>query len=411
MTLFDPSPELIDRHVKPDVPVCAFIHDLPALTQHAQNIVSLLPEGSEFFYAIKANSDPIILQALKPIVAGFEVASAGEIRKVRTAVGPDVRIIMGGPARTASDFETALAYGVERVHIESVHVLHLANAVAAKAGKKLPILLRINLSGPVPGATITMGGQPTQFGIEEAQLAAVLDELSTCPHLSFEGFHLHTISNNIDAEAHSVFCRAALQRVKTIARRHDLNLKVVNLGGGWGVDYADLDRRFDARGFADRLRRLLKPGDPVIQFECGRIVVAYSAVYVSEIVDIKTNHGQAFALLRGGSHHFRLPSAWRHRHPFKIIARERWPWPWPRQTHANGPITITGELCTPKDILLHDEPLSGLRTGDLVCFLAAGAYGWDISHRDFLSNAHPERLYLTDPTAGRSTAERERIPA
>lgn len=411
MTLFDPSPELIDRTVRPDLPVCAFIHDLDALAAQARDMVRFLPDGAELFYAIKANNDPQVLRTLKPIVAGYEVASAGEIAKVRAAAGPDVRIIMGGPARTATDFEVAIAHGVERVHIESLHVLHLANAVAAKAGRRLKILLRINLSVEVPGATITMGGQPTQFGIEEAQLDRAIDDLALCPNLEFEGFHLHTISNNLDAETHSAFCRTALERVRAIAQQRGLPLKVVNLGGGWGVDYADLDRRFDVEGFCAQLGGFLKPDDPVAQFECGRIVVAYSAVYVAEIVDIKANHGQVFALLRGGSHHFRLPSAWGHRHPFKIVARERWPWSWPRQAHETGPVTVTGELCTPKDVLLRDEPLDGVRTGDLVCFLAAGAYGWDISHHDFLSNAHPERLFLSEAAAMLRPVERERMSA
>jgi len=35
-----------------------------------------------------------------------------------------------------------------------------------------------------------------------------------------------------------------------------------------------------------------------------------------------------------------------------------------------------------------------VRIGDLACFLMAGAYGWDISHHDFLCHAYPERLFL-----------------
>ena len=398
MSHFDPSPDLIDRIVRSDLPVCAFIHDLDTLKRQARRIVSALPESVDFFYAIKANSDPEILRTLAPIVAGFEVASVGEIVKVRETVGPEARIIMGGPARTVADFEAVIAHDVERVHIESIHLLHLANAVAARAGRRLPILLRINLAGPVPGATITMGGQPTQFGIEERQIDDALAELSSCPHLDFEGFHLHTISNNLDAGSHLTLCRTALDRARLVAQRHGLPLKVVNLGGGWGVDYADLDHGFDVETFGAGLSDILAPDGPTIQFECGRIVAAYSAVYVCEILDIKANHGRAFALLRGGSHHFRLPSAWGHRHPFKIVAREQWPWPFPRPVHEKGPVTITGELCTPKDVLLRDEPLTRLRVGDLVCFLAAGAYGWDISHHDFLSHAHPERIFLTGQT-------------
>lgn len=394
MTAFIPPLELVERSVNLGRPVSAFIHDLDRLDRHARRLVSALPSGVELFYAIKANSDPVILRTLAPIVTGFEVASAGEILKVREAVGDGARIIMGGPARTASDFEAVIDHAVERVHIESVHLLHLANAIAATRSVVLPILLRVNLAGPVPGATITMGGQPTQFGIDESEIDDVLGNLSHLPYLRFEGFHLHTISNNLDATAHSAFCLGALRRAKDIADRHGLDLEIVNLGGGWGVDYSNIDRLFDVECLAASLRNSLETGSPRIQFECGRIVVAYCAVYVSEVVDIKTTHGEAFALLRGGSHHFRLPSAWQHRHPFRVLGRESWPWVWPRRGHSNRRVTVTGELCTPKDILLRAEPLSNVRIGDLVCFLLAGAYGWDISHHDFLSNAHPERIFL-----------------
>lgn len=396
MTIFNPSLSHIESLVKPGIPVCAYIHDLDALASHAIELVSHLPPRSEFFYAIKANSDPAVLCALAPIVAGFEVASAGEIRKARQAVGPNARIIMGGPARTETDFLAAIDHCVERVHIESLHLLHMADIVAKRAGKRLPVLLRINMAGPVPGATITMGGQPTQFGIDEAHVDEALNLVKKCDYLRFDGFHLHTISNNLDAEAHAVFCEEALRRARNWAARNGLVPKVVNLGGGWGVDYSDLNRRFDVRLFCERLAGSIQAGGPLLQFECGRIVVAYCAVYATEIIDLKTTHGETFALLRGGSHHFRLPSAWQHRHPHKILARTNWPWPWQRPSIGTQFVTVTGELCTPKDVLLRKEQVQGLAVGDIICFLAAGAYGWDISHHDFLSNAHPERIFLNE---------------
>lgn len=396
MTLFNPSLQLIESLVRRDVPACAYIHDLDALASHARDIVSNLPPQSEFFYAIKANNDPAVLATLAPIVTGFEVASAGEIRKVRQAVGPKARIIMGGPARTETDFLTAIDHGVERVHIESLHLLHMADMVAARAGTKLPILIRINMAGPVPGATITMGGQPTQFGIEEAVVDEALRLVKECKHLRFDGFHLHTISNNLDADAHAVFCKEALRRAREWAGRHGLEAKVINLGGGWGVDYADLARRFDIPHFSRKLAASIPSEGTMLQFECGRIVVAYCAVYVTEIIDLKTTHGETFALLRGGSHHFRLPSAWQHRHPHKVLASRRWPWSWERPGIEARTVTFTGELCTPKDVLIRKENVERLSVGDIVCFLAAGAYGWDISHHDFLSNAHPERVFLSD---------------
>lgn len=398
MTLFRPSAAQVVAVMDSERPICAFLHDLDALRRHVLDVVESLPPRAELFYAVKANNDPRILQTLAPHVAGFEVASSGEILKVRDAVGSGARIIMGGPARTREDIELILAQGVERLHVESLHMLRLANAVAAQAGAVLPILLRVNFAGPVPGATLTMGGAATQFGIAQSDIPDALKLLARCPALRFEGFHFHTVSNNRDAAGHAALCATELDLARSWANKHGLDLAVVNLGGGWGVAYGDPDWRFDVEGFA----RALTPhvaSDLRLQFECGRILAAYHAVYVCEILDIKAVHGRVFALLRGGTHHFRLPSSWAHNHPFVILPRDAWAYPWPRPECTGTDLTLTGELCTPKDVLARDVPVARARIGDLVCFLMAGAYGWDISHHDFLSHAHPERIYLNEAEA------------
>jgi 2-[(L-alanin-3-ylcarbamoyl)methyl]-2-hydroxybutanedioate decarboxylase len=391
MTLYRPTLDDVAA-ARADRPVCLYLHDLDALVRQVRALRAPLPAGTDFFYAIKANNDPRVLRALHPHVSGFEVASAGEILRVREAVGPQARIVMGGPARTEGDIRTLLAHGVERLHVESLHGLQLANAVAARAGAILPVLLRVNLTGPVPGATLTMGGAATQFGIDQQRIPEALRVLAACPALRFEGFHFHTVSNNRDAEGHAALCKAELALARGWAAAHGLDLRVVNLGGGWGVDYDDPDWRFDVGAFVRALGSVAR-GGPSLQFECGRIVAAYHAAYLCEIVDLKRTHDRAFALLRGGTHHFRLPSSWGHDHPFAILPREVWPHPWPREAFAGERITLTGELCTPKDVLARDVPVAHARIGDLVCFLMAGAYGWDISHHDFLCHAHPDRIF------------------
>ena len=62
-------------------PVCHYIYDLNALRQHMHKIVSSLPENCEMYYAMKANSEDGILATMSESVAGFEVASQGEIQK------------------------------------------------------------------------------------------------------------------------------------------------------------------------------------------------------------------------------------------------------------------------------------------------------------------------------------------
>jgi diaminopimelate decarboxylase len=69
-----------------------------------------------------------------------------------------------------------------------------------------------------------------------------------------------------------------------------------------------------------------------------------------------------------------------------------WPYPWARPEVRDTAVTVAGELCTPRDVLARDTPVTRLRVGDVLVFGDAGAYGWDISHHDFLSHPYPDVL-------------------
>ncbi|MBW7461511.1 siderophore biosynthesis PLP-dependent protein, partial [Paenibacillus sepulcri] len=79
--------------------------------------------------------------------------------------------------------------------------------------------------------------------------------------------------------------------------------------------------------------------------------------------------------------------------------------PFARPELVRSRVTIAGELCTPKDILAGDVPVERLRIGDILLFTIAGAYGWTISHHDFLSHPHPGRLYLDNEYEGGKVSE------
>ena len=373
-----------------DGPVCTYVYDLAGLRSHAAAAVAALPDGYELFYALKANSERPIIEALHGVVAGFEVGSAGEIDLVRAAA-PDAPIIFGGPGKTDAALAAAARHGVATVHVESVHELRRAEYVAADLGVILPVALRVNLAGPLPVATLSMAGRPTQFGIGEHELPAALAEVARSRHLHLIGFHFHCISNHHDAPAHARLVGRYLERAGQWATEAGVELRVVNAGGGIGVDYGALDRPFDWQGFC----AALPAASPVrMRFECGRYLAAAFGAYVTEVLDVKANHGEVFAIVRGGTHHFRLPASWGHSHPFTVVPVEEWRYPFARPGVRRRAVTVAGELCSPKDVLARAVAVDELRAGDLLWFHHAGAYGWSISHHDFLSHPHPARLFL-----------------
>jgi diaminopimelate decarboxylase len=379
-------------------PFGAYIHDLSHLRQHAKQKVESLPSNCRLFYAIKANSERAILQALAPIVHGFEVASLGEIVKVRS-ISPDIPILFGGPGKTNDEIEGAIEHEVSLIHVESIDELERVDYLARKRGVTVPILLRVNLRGPFPSATLAMAGRPTQFGIDEAIIPDAIRMALSLEGVKLEGFHFHSLSNNLDAGKHVELVSHYLQVVKNWMAQFDLEISYLNAGGGIGVNYADLEQQFDWERFVNGLSSILESQSPAgmrVLFECGRYLTAASGYYAAEVLDIKQNHGKTYVIIRGGTHQFRLPSSWQHSHPFTIIETDPWDYPYKRREYENGAITVAGQLCTPKDILAAEVFVSRVRTGDIICFRYAGAYGWAISHHDFLSHPHPEHIYLDE---------------
>ncbi|MBD2848474.1 alanine racemase [Paenibacillus sp. IB182496] len=381
----------------PARPVCAYVYDLTQLRAHAARLIATLPDGCELFYAVKANAEAPILRALAGIVHGFETASAGEIAKVRAAAGAAVPILYGGPVKTDEALAAALERGVRHIHVEGPLELRRLDRLAAARGLVAPVLLRVNVGDALPDATLVMAGSRSQFGIDECRLPELAELARTLEHVRIEGFHLHSLSNNLSCDTHLELLESYCARARQWMAVFGLETATLNAGGGIGVNYRDAGAQFDwdgfVRGLAERIAPLRPPGLRLV-FECGRYIAAASGYYAAEVIDVKTNHGSHYALLRGGTHHFRLPASWQHSHPFRILPVEAWPYPFARPELRRCRITLAGELCTPKDALARDVPVERVRVGDIAVFPYAGAYGWAISHHDFLSHPHPRQLYL-----------------
>ncbi|MEV4622235.1 type III PLP-dependent enzyme [Asanoa sp. NPDC049573] len=357
-------------------PVCAYVYDPRVAVDRITAIRAALPAGTRVLYAVKANGDPDLLRAIAAHADGLEVASGGELDLALAAGAKE--IAFAGPAKTDDEL-TAAVDATAMIHVESAHearrLVHLA------AGRPVRAALRVNRVAATPTGSHRMTGTPTPFGIAE-------DDLHTIPHgLNPTGFHLHAVSNNLDAAAHAAFIDDAVAWSATAAHRLRIPLRYVNAGGGFGIDYTG-DARFDL----DQLQIKKPPAGVTLAVEPGRYVAADAGWYATEVIDLKHNHGRWFAVLRGGTHHFRLPAAWGYSHPFTVLPVDDWPYPYTRPEVSDVPVDATGELCTPRDVLTRGQHVDRMRVGDVLVFARTGAYGWDISHHDFLRHPHPEVL-------------------
>lgn len=378
-----PLPQRVTAALRETVaPVCAYVYDTQVLRARAAQVRAALP-GVTVLYAVKANGHPQVVRTLAQACHGLEVASIGELALAESAGAQ--RIAFGGPAKTDAELAEALRLGAH-VNVESPLELRRLDRLAAQRGVPATVSLRVNRAHGGLAGTHAMTGVPTPFGLDEAQLDEVVALAHSLASIRLTGWHLHAVSNNLDAAAHSDFIAEAVRWSVAAAHRLGMDLRSVNLGGGFGVDYAGTSV-FD-------LDRLVAVGPPGVELivEPGRWLAADAGWYAAEVLDLKHTHGRWFAVLRGGTHHFRLPAAWGYSHPFTVLPVDRWPYPWPRPQVSDVEVDAVGELCTPRDVLTRGQRVQRLRVGDVLVFAQVGAYGWDISHHAFLR--HPEPAFL-----------------
>lgn len=406
-----------------EAPVSAYLYDGRAAAARARELRAALPGWAAVHYAVKANSFPGVVRALAPYVDGFEVASRTELELALAALrerngpggAPDfpasqdspaspVPVVAAGPAKSVPVLASLVRAGVEAINAESLLELHRISRIAVAEGTTARVALRVNpadaptadpTAAPASGS-LRMGGRPSQFGVPEPDVPGVLEQALRLPGLDVTGFHVHAASNNLDADSQAAHLRRCVEWSAATARRHGVDLRMVDVGGGIGVAFEELagERPFDVSRFGELVAECEPPPGVRVVLEPGRFLVADCGWYAAEVTDVKHSYGTAFAVLRGGINHFQLPTSWDLVHNIAVLPVDRWPGGLPRPEAAGERVTVVGELCTPEDTLLRDVRVDRVRAGDLVVFPYAGSYGWEFAMHGFLGHPVAERHLL-----------------
>ena len=348
-----------------------------------------LPEGVQLHYALKANPMPALAQLMAGMVDGFDVASGGEMRVALDAGMSSDRISFAGPGKRDEELRCAVAAGV-LLHLESEAEMERAAVIGGELGMTPRVAVRVNPDFELKLAGMKMGGGPRPFGVDAARVPAMLQRLEQLG-LDFHGFHLFCGAQNLSASAICEAQRLSVQLALQLSAHARLPLRMLNIGGGFGVPYFPGERALDLSAVADGLAhtsRLLRQASPdtSLILELGRYLVAESGIYVCRVLERKRSHGQTFLITDGGLHHHLAASG-----NFGQVIRKNYPVAignrmqgGPRET-----VSVVGPLCTPLDVLADRMELPCAEVGDLVVVFQSGAYGLTASPTAFLGHPLP----------------------
>lgn len=371
-----------------------YAYDRAMLERRVARLREALPAGIHLHYAMKANPMPALVRQMARLVDGVDVASAGELRIAQDA-GADLRnISFAGPGKTDSELAQALDAGV-LVNVESFREIRLLALHGERRGRAARVAVRVNPDFELKSSGMKMGGGPKQFGIDTEQVPDALAQIARTG-LAFEGFHIFSGSQNLRAEAICEAQNKAYALALRLAEHAPSPVRVLNLGGGFGIPYfpgeAPLD--VDAVGanlatLAAQAQRELPEARLVV--ELGRYLVGEAGVYVCRVIDRKISRGQVFLVTDGGLHHHLAASG-----NFGQVIRKNYPVIIGNRADATELETasVVGPLCTPLDLLADRMPLAKAQEGDLVVVFQSGAYGYSASPLGFLGHPAPREVLV-----------------
>lgn len=361
------------------------------ISETYDTMIEQLGEGIEIFYSVKANPSLGICQLLKSRGSGIEVASSGELKLAIQAGFEPHKIIFSGPGKTIDELKYAVETGIASIIAESVSELEKLERLATENNCNINVGIRLNPSYDFPNAKIKMSGSGKQFGIDGDTLSEVIEMLKKQPHLKLVCLHTYLGTQIFDYEQLLAHVSNLLEIARQIIEEHDIDLKIIDFGGGFGIPYFGEGTRFDFHNFAQGLRDIYQKNESICKgrrliFESGRYLLAESGYFLTQILYKKRSKGTVFLVTDGGMNHHVLSTfrgrQMRNNFPVHILGK----------TGEKEIVTIAGPLCTPDDIIGRDVEAVVAEQGDIVCIPKSGAYGRSFSPVNFLGHPGPTEV-------------------
>jgi diaminopimelate decarboxylase len=320
-------------------------------------------------YAVKANSNLAVLNALARLGSGFDIVSGGELERVLRAGGQADKIVFSGVGKRADEMRRALEVGIYCFNVESVAELERLNSVAAEMGVRAPVSLRVNPD--VDAGThpyISTGLKENKFGIDIADAPAAYTRAAALPHINIIGVDCHIGSQLTESTPFVDALERVLGLIDQLADQ-GISIHHLDIGGGLGIPYRT-ETPPSPHEYAQALLPKLHGRNYKILLEPGRAIVGNAGVLLTQVEYLKHTAHKNFAIVDAGMNDLIRPAlynAWQD--IVAVIERA------PGETRCYD---IVGPVCETGDFLGKDRKLN-LQPGDLLAVRSAGAYGFVMS--------------------------------
>jgi diaminopimelate decarboxylase len=318
-------------------------------------------------YAVKANSTLAVLRILRDLGAGADIVSAGEMSRALAAGFAPERIVFSGVGKAAAELRQAVRARLGHLNVESVEELHRLGAIAEEERIDVAVGIRVN-----PDVTtdthpyISTGKSGIKFGVPVDQVMGAAAFIAGHPRLRLTTLAMHLGSQLSDTEPFRQGIGHLLELAERLRATGAHAIRVVDIGGGMGIRYAD-ELPMDPATFAEAVVPLLAPTGYTAYLEPGRFLVGSAGVLLTEVLYRKHSGGKEFVVVDAGMNDLVRPSHYQAYHEIvELEASER----------PTVRADVVGPVCETGDFLALGRTLPDVAAGERLAVLGAGAYGF-----------------------------------
>lgn len=352
--------------------------------------------NGQVLYASKAFSCEAVYAIARSEKIGVDVVSGGELYTALKAGFPAEEIYFHGNNKLERELEFALDGKVGTIVVDSYREADILNEMCLTRGIKQNVLVRIN-----PGveahthAYVQTARTDSKFGFSVADGAAktVCEYVLAKSNLCLKGYHCHIGSQIFEKQSFVIAAEKVLDFSSTIKKELGFEASIINLGGGFGVWYADDDPKLKLNDYNDYLKAVISAvkrkvkehslKEPYLLIEPGRSIIAEAGITLYTVGAIKNIPGiKKYVAIDGGM--FESPRYALYQSKYTVFLANR----------ANEPCTekvsIAGKCCESGDLIAVDVPLPEAKSGDILAVLTTGAYHYSMAsnyNRNFIPAA------------------------
>ena len=304
-------------------------------------------------YAVKANPDRRVIQALREEGCGFEIASGAELELLTSLFVDPKDICYSNPMKSRTAIAAAATLGVNHLVVDSIDELRRIHSINANAR------LYLRIATPNIGSDWPLSGKFGAGGAEAREIIATAAKLGA----DLAGVTFHVGSQCRNPENWRVGIEKARMHFDTMTKA-GLKPRLLDIGGGFPVRHVKPIPSIEMIGGV--VNEALKAFPPEVKViaEPGRFMVSDAGYFVCRVVGTATRGGKRWMHWDAGL--------------FGGVIETTGGLKYKIRTDRSGPDIpwhVAGPTCDSVDVVLRDEPLpSDLQEGDFVYLRNAGAY-------------------------------------